>query len=585
MKRPSLPPAFRVRQTFALAAMLACAAALAARPQQSRKNPKPTVKVSTGLVLLDVVATGKKDKPVPGLTEQDFRVFEDGKPQKIAYFRVVQPPSQVAPPAPLPPNVYTNLPAYHPANGPLTVVLLDSLNTPIFSQVRMRVALIRYLAKLMKQHRTVAILSLTDHLTVLQNFTASRGLLLAAAKKFTPQLSNQMAVRTEMTSHLKDDEYLDVLMAAKACQDCAALVHFYKTLKAQDRHILTASDEQRAEMTAQALQGIADALQGYPGRKNLIWVSEAFPPLYQGGPGMKMAYSVESQMHLAADRLNQARIAVYPVDARGLVTNVKPGPSEVDWAQMSQGSQYEAFPGYYYDSQLRPRSPMYNYFKSQATMRSIAEATGGVAYLNSNDISHAIARAAADSSDSYVIGYYPANRKWNGEFRRITVKPTQKGLHLRYRRGYYALPGFAAGKVKAGKLTNQQLQAALFDPLRATGILFRVALNQPASASPGKVNGRIFLSAGNGRLGPQCSVDLSFRVAALTPTGKIAVERGSHIQRQFSARQCSELRSGNLVFGFELPLKPGWYQLEFLVRDDRSGATGRVDASVHVKGS
>lgn len=537
------------------------------------------------MVLLDVVATGRKDKPALGLTEQDFRVFEDGKPQKIAYFRVVHSPSQAAPPAPLPPNVYTNLPAYHPANGPLTVVLLDSLNTPIFSQVRMRVALIRYLAKLMKQHRTVAILSLTDHLTVLQNFTVSRGLLLAAAKKFTPQLSNQMAVRTEMTSRAKDNEYLDVLMAAKACQDCAELVHFYKTLKAQDRHILTASDEQRAEMTAQALQDIANALQGYQGRKNLIWVSESFPSLYQGGPGMKMAYSVESQLHRAADRLSQARVAVYPVDARGLVTNVRPGPSGVDWAQMSQSAQYEAFPGFYYDSQLRPRSPMYNYFKSQDTMRSIAEATGGVAYLNSNDISHAIARAAADSSDSYVIGYYPANHKWNGKFRRITVKPTQKGLHLRYRRGYYALPGFAAGKAKPGKLTNQQLQTALFEPLPATGILFRVALNRPAPSSPGEVKGKIFLPAGSVRLGHQCSIDLDFRVAALTPTGKIAAERGSRVQRQFPARQCSELRSGDLVFGFELPLKPGLYQLEFLVRDDRSGALGRVDSSVHVKGS
>jgi VWFA-related protein len=533
------------------------------------------------LVLVDAVASGKDGKPISGLTVKDFRVFEDGKEQKIAVFHEELTARRPEPPAPLPPNVYTNQPAYHPASGPLTVILLDSLNTPLFSQSRARMALIKYLAGLLKQGQPVAILSLTNHLTVLQDFTTSRHLLLAAAKKFAPGETRAMAVREEMTSRAKDNEYLNVLQMARACDNCAALVEFYQDLKAIDRHILTASDQQRAQLTAQALQNIANALAGYPGRKNLVWLSESFPSLYPGGPKLKLAWSVESQLHRAADLLNEARVAVYPVDARGLTTNVKPGPNEVQWAEISQGSQYESSPNHDLDWQRQVRSSMYNLFTSQQTMRSVAQATGGLAFFNSNDITHAIAAAAADSSDSYLIGYYPSDRNWNGKFRRITVKLARPGLRLRYRRGYYALPGFEGAETKPEKPAKERIQAALLDPLPATAVLFRV--QAPPPGPKGQVKGRILLPGSSVTLGKSCDVNLSFRVAALTPAGKIAQERGNDLRRRLSDKQCSAVRKGGLVFHFALSLKPGSYQLEFLARDNHSGAVGRVDVPVQIK--
>lgn len=564
----------------------ACTATLAVRARQPPQEARTTLRISTGLVLVDVIVTGKNGKPVTGLNARDFRVLEDGKPQRIAVFREEQPPNAPTPPEPLPANTYTNLPAYHPASGPLTVVLLDSLNTPIFSQARARMALIHFLAKLLRENRTIAILSLTDRLTVLQDFTTSRSLLMAAAKKFSPEETSEMATREEMTSRAKDDEYLNVLTMAKACGGggaCAAIAEFYKTLKAMDRHILTTSDRDRAQMTAIALQDIANALSGYSGRKNLIWLSESFPSLYPGGPSMKLAWSEENELHRAADMLNEARVAVYPVDARGLTTDVKPGPGEVGWAEIAQGSQYESSPDMYLDWQRQVRSPMYNLFMSQQTMRSVAEATGGVAFYNSNDITDAIAKAAADSDDAYLVGYYPTGHNWNGKYRRIDVKVEQKGLQLRYRRGYYALPGFATEEAKPKKASQQLLQAALLDPLPPTGVLFQVKVQPPEPGTTGQVNGRISLPPGSVTLGSNCDIDLSFRVAALTPAEKIAAERGSHIQRQFTSQQCSELRHGNLAFSFELGLNPGRYQVEFLTRDNRTGAIGRVDAPVQVK--
>lgn len=583
MKSP-WPGVFPVaRKLVALVGVFLCAFPLAAQSPQSAPSSQPAVHVSTGLVLVDVVAMGKNGKPVSGLTAKDFRVLEDGKPQTVAVFREEggQVSATPASQPPLPEFTYTNSPVYHPATGPLTIVLLDALNTPIFSQDRARMAVIRYLAKLLKQKRPIAILALTDHLTVLQNFTTSRTLLLDAANKFTPQESNQMGLRTEMTSKAKDDEYLNVLQMAQGCQ-CQAMVDFYQSLKAMDRHNLTISDEQRAALTAQAFADIANALAGYPGRKNLVWLSEAFPSVYPGGPKQKFAWSLEDKFHHVADMLNQARVAVYPVDARGLTTDIKPGPDEVEWTEIQMGSQYESTADQYMDWYRQVRSPMYNLFTSQLTMRSVAAATGGVAFYNSNDLPHAIADAAADSSDSYLLGYYPTNQDWNGKFRRITLKTGEPGLHLRYRQGYYALPGFSAQPAKLGKTVKQQIQDALLDPLPPTGVVFRVQAPPPTPASRGVVQGQIILPASSIKLGDSCNLNISFRVAALTSAGKIAAERGNDLKRQLPSKECAGVRKGNLGFHFELALKPGLYQVEFLARDNRTGAIGRVDMPVEI---
>jgi VWFA-related protein len=560
-------------------------ASLSAVGQAQVKSPN--IRTYTNLVLVDVSVIGRCGRQVRGLAQSDFRVFEDGKPQRIAIFRVDYAPVTPPPaPAPLPAFVYTNLPAYHPANGPLTVVLLDSLNTPLFDQDRMRMALVRYVAKLLERGQRVAILSLTDRLTMLQDFTTSRNLLLAAAKKFTPRESSQMGVREDMTSSAKDNEYLDVLQMARSCQNCAAVVEFYNSLKAMDRHILTMSDEQRAEITASALDGIAGAFAGYPGRKSLIWISASFPPLYPGGPHFKLAWSAENQLHHAADMLNAARVTVYPVDPRGLIPDATPQPGVVGQQEIDQqgrGAYYESTPDYYQSWDRLVRSPMYNLFSSQATMRTVAKATGGVAFYNSNDIAHAIARAATDARNSYLIGYYPTNSDWNGKFRRITIHLAEKGAELRYRHGYYAIPSFARSMAKPEVAPNAQLQAALLDPLPATALAFRVYAPPPTPGANSEAAGQILLPGASVRLGASCSLNVSFRVAAIAPSGAIAAERGSDVRRNFDAQQCATVRRGAIAFRYELPLKPGRYQLEFLVRDNRTAALGRIDVPVDVR--
>jgi VWFA-related protein len=90
--------------------------------------PVPTIRVSTHLVLVDVVVTDKQGKHVDGLKPEDFVVQEKGKTQKTAFFSSSEAQKQRAPE--LPPGIYSNKPEYRSPGGPLVILLLDAANMP-----------------------------------------------------------------------------------------------------------------------------------------------------------------------------------------------------------------------------------------------------------------------------------------------------------------------------------------------------------------------------------------------------------------------------------------------------------------------
>ena len=107
-------------------------------PEGSATNP--VFRTTTRLVQVDVVVTDKQGRPIPGLTQSDFTVLQDGKPQQV---RVFEPhtastgaggsASAVANAPKLPPNTYSNHPNDATADS-WTIVLFDLLNTPTADQ-------------------------------------------------------------------------------------------------------------------------------------------------------------------------------------------------------------------------------------------------------------------------------------------------------------------------------------------------------------------------------------------------------------------------------------------------------------------
>ena len=117
------------------------------------------------------------------------------------------------------------------------------------------------------------------------------------------------------------------------------------------------------------------------------------------------------------DEANRANASFYPIDPRGLpvfdspIGPDKPLPLAVDAAM------------------LRTR---------QNSIRTLAEATDGLAIVNTNQIAGGLKRIVADLSSYYLLGYYASNVKMDGKFHKITVRIKRPGVQVRARRGYLA---------------------------------------------------------------------------------------------------------------------------------------------------
>jgi len=553
--------------------------------QEERADlPAAVLRVTTRLVLVDVVVTDKDGRPVTGLTRDDFTLFEDGAPQTISTFVFESPAGRAGDPhtpPPLPENVYTNRPEYRMPPGPLTLLLLDALNTPLVDQSFARVKMLEYLSTQLLPDQRTAILALTTDLLLLQDFTTDPALLRAALDKYSPQPSVALAREQrslEVPGALVDPGPAPGLRALPA-----------QTLEAIERIETERSAEaldSRVTTTVSALRVIARAVAGYPGRKNLVWVSTAFPfsftPENDNNYDLLRFYS--DDIRRVAGVLSDAQVAVYPVDARGLVGSLG---AQLPTAAESGRTEGDHVPvGPLTSSDIDRRStPILD---TQQTMKQIAEATGGRAFINRNDIDRAVNLAVEDGSTYYTLGFYSKDENWDNKFRRLRVAVSRSGLALNHRRGYYAVnPVEALQERKKSTLTGEddkalrqvQLRAALSNPLPATAVTFRVGV----LPRPARVEFRFMVDVQTISLteaeGTKHS-DLDILAVAFDSSGKAVTSSYHTVETTIEPEQYERLKQVGLPYAMELQLPPGRYHLRMVVRDNRTGLVGTADVPV-----
>jgi VWFA-related protein len=179
-----------------------------------------------------------------------------------------------------------------------------------------------------------------------------------------------------------------------------------------DQRIANLITRDRVRTTAAALIAIANHLGTRKGRKNLVWVSSSFP-VTLGYDKFNLEWTNDTGEDFAADveraarALTDADIAVYPVDARGLLgSDINANEDNLD-AHIGDPTDG--------DTHLPTRGAPETF----VTMRLLAERTGGKAFYGTNDISGAIRQAMNESRVTYTLGYYPAGVIWDGSFHEL----------------------------------------------------------------------------------------------------------------------------------------------------------------------
>jgi VWFA-related protein len=194
----------------------------------------------------------------------------------------------------------------------------------------------------------------------------------------------------------------------------------------------------RVMLTLQNLQRLATFLDGFPGRKNVIWFSES--PLIAG----RVDPETEQAWEKTRNMLAAARVALYPVDARGVSTI---GFYQADNAVNGSVSSPSQLIGVTGAQPTMAMSEASQRDAEQSQMKRLAEDTGGRAFMNTNGLSEVMEKISSESADFYSLSYVPSDTKMDGLYRRIGVKVAGGKFNVSYRRGYYArdadMPGSA----------------------------------------------------------------------------------------------------------------------------------------------
>jgi VWFA-related protein len=446
-------------------------------PTQSRPAAPPTtvLRATTHLVQVNVVVQDGHGDPVTDLKQSDFTLFDNGKPQSISIFQLE---SGVAPATltPLPLNTFSNVAQRQPGSAPTaTIILLDALNTPTADQQNARNQVIRFIHQLRPDDR-IGLCALDNRLRVLQDFTGDANALLTSLAQYKGYVSPQLAASTpapvgaanplgSMGSQIQIT--LPAAATAHGAQGPTSIGSgdtFSNNALAQYQRSLEDSRERQADLyigervrrTAAALRIIAEHVAAYPGRKNLVWVSGGFPywvgmeTTLEEGRLQPDQISFDPDIRSAARVLNSVNIAIYPVDARGLMVS-----GQYDASQEGTPSAQNA---------AIADGKAFNDLHS--TMDELAALTGGRAFYGTNDIGGAVRRAIDDSRVSYLLGYYPQGIDWKGETRTITLKVDRGSLSLHYRQSYVALPDETDNSTEL----RATLLDALHSPLAATAV-------------------------------------------------------------------------------------------------------------------
>jgi len=535
-------------------------------------------------VLVPVVVTDKDGNPVSGLKKEDFRLQENGKDQAISSVDEIVPTAGILTAPVGNPNQASNeLAITDRAPRRLIIIAIDMVNTPFFDQVRARRQVISYLSETLEEDSLYQVVSIENNgLRVLHDYTQNSSDLIATLKKvrshFTAMDRLDPALFTSFGAKLEGPvtsgtpgatgvgpSALAYPLSAQTGFEDWALAERASTERPYAQMVAAAA----AGSTLAAFQQIAQRASGIPGRKSLIWITGGFPfSIDPATASVSEGIPFDVYQHVMQELSNQM-IAVYPVDARGLLTTNVDASVELRYMTAENFNQ-----SYMVADKANRQSDILD------TMRLVADLTGGRAFVNTNDTTGAVRSAAKDGTRYYLLTYPLDKNNRRQGWRKITVKAGS--YHIRARKGYY-LTQTTADPASGARF---DINSALTSPLDYTGVPLTVFLKPAVMAeNKRKISFATAISAGG------ITVDIAdnnhlfidIYYLALTPQGDSAFKEDKSYNVNLNPEQLQELQSHGFGFPGAVEVAPGTYRLRVVVRDNLNGHVGSVQAELHAE--
>ncbi len=536
---------------------------------QPRRDGTFTLKTSTEVVLVNVTVRDKNDAFVKDLKAVDFTIHEDGKRQEIVSLDIENTDSVITAETPKAELLGNLDPTTRQATAtPLTedqkrdlqdrrlIVLFFDLSSMQTEEIeRAAKSGLEYADKQMAPADLVAVVTLSNALEVDLDFTADREALKSVLSGFVTGTGEGFA-EGETTATAVDAT--DTGDAAAAFTPDETEYNIFNT----DRRL-------------QALISLANDLAVVPQRKSVI---------YFGGGIERTGVENQTQLRAAINAATRANMSFYTVDVRGLEAVVPGGAAAGGGGRGGGGGGGGRGGGNSVYSGRNVLSQYDSNFASQETLVTLANDTGGRAFLDSNDFAPAFTKVHEDTSFYYLLGYISSNPRRDGRYRRITVEVNRadaRGAKLDFRRGYYAPADFQHTNRET---REQQLQEQLTSDV-------------PSSDFP------VYISTGFFRL-----TDNRFfvPVSVVVPGSQIPFTRASEQDRatldiaalvrderrrpfgnlrdtfRVETSTTEEVQRKNVQYDSGFLLPPGRYGLKVIVRENQTGRIGSFESNIEI---
>jgi VWFA-related protein len=484
------------------------------------------------------------------LTKDDFELIEEGTPQSINAFTMVDlPVTRVDPPlfrgAAIEPDVRTNTGEF---NGRVILIVLDDLQTDFRRTQPVRAAAKQFVRRFVGVNDLVAIAHTGSGARSGQDFTSSQPRLLKSIDKFTGQ-------KPQRGEGISDEE---------------------KAFKA------------RASLNS--LKASAEFLSNIRGRrKAVVWFGEGVDYDIEGvaGPATDQGRSITQRGESAPvirDAMrdliavaNRAGVSFYGVDARGVGAGL-------DEAVDLQGLNDD------FQADNGVANVMNETRRSQDFLRTISQETGGFAIVGRGDLNGSFARIIQQNSSYYLLGYYPKNDKRDGKFRKVDVRVKRPGLEVKARGGYTAPKGKAPARDDSSPASAKapaDLRTALESPLPVSGLGLRV-FAAPFTGPSKKASVAIIIEVEPGRLSFQpsesgaFSEDVEIIISPVNGAGKTLDGARDQVPMRLSPRTYETVRQYGFRVARRLDLPPGQYQLHIAAKASNGNAIGALTYDLEV---
>jgi len=534
-----------------LSMLTAAAMLLQGAPLRAQESGQPVaaqgrIRVTTELVLVNVVARDKKGNLIKDLKKEDFTLYEDGKKQEISSFDFENVDQLAATAGPTVSGVAPGTLLHSSKKAPPTLDARDRRLILLFFDFsamqpeeidRSVDAAKKFVHEKMQPADLIAVISLSTNMHVDCDFTDDQQKLASVLSSYNSGEvqgfdngatgSSEGAAETG-GSFTEDDTDLSTFNA--------------------DRKLL-------------AIQSLMQALGKLPQKKSVIYFSNG---ITQSG------VDNQSALRAATAAAVKSNASIYSLDVRGLQA-FPPGGQ----AQNASLHGQSAYTGASTLNDLNGNAA------SQDTLATLSTDTGGKAFFDSNDFSGIFSQVQKDSSVYYVLGFTSNNPAKDGRFRHLKVTVKRPDLKLDFRSGYYAGRDFEhLNRADREEQLEDELAAQLprVDvPLYAGASYFRkddshyylaVSLVIPGSQIPfvtekDKDNATIDIIGVALESG-------KFPVGRLRDTVKLAVESTREVRRK------------NVQYNTGFLLAPGSYHLKFVIRENQTGRMGSFETDVRI---